>query len=185
MLAHNLTDDEIDLAASLLAKLEPGYLPTPIFDQVVRLVVTSTIVIAPLRLTPGGVEVLLRMRGDEPTNPIWPGHWHLAGTMLRPSDKEGDYSSAFARLQDELGAANTITPGSLHFVRTASTQTKRGREQTRVYFMAVGDEPLRGEFFPVDKLPRPIIEHEVAYIGEAADLFRQLQHDVAVAALAD
>lgn len=179
------TSDEIHTAAAILAKLEPGYLPEPIFDQVTRLVVTSTVVIVALKQTPDGPKVLLRMRGDELTNPIWPGHWHLPGTMLRPTDNETDYSSAFARLlKGELGMGDTTLSASLQYVRTAFTQTKRGREVTRIYYVQLPDEPVRGELFPVDDLPKPIIEHEVNYIREVAALFAKLEDDAAVAALA-
>lgn len=167
---HNLTGDEINLVASLLAKLEPGYLPEPIFDQAVRLVVCSTIVIVPLKKTPRGLAVLLRPREKDRDDPVWPGFWHLPGTMLRPSDKEGDYSDAFGRLLlGEIGTNQTSS--SLTFVRTAFTKTKRGPEHTQLYYMLVdGEEPAGGRFFPIDKLPKPIIEHEVGYIKEAAKL---------------
>lgn len=162
-----LSDEEIKLAADLLSKLDIGYLPTPIFDQTIRLVVCSTIVIVPLKQTAKGFEVLLRLRGDEPTNPVWPNHWHLPGTMLRPTDKPGDYSDAFNRLQDEMGG--TVRHDQLRFIRTAFTQTKRGRELTQLYYMMVtGGKKLRGAFYPIDKLPAPILEHEIAYIREAA-----------------
>lgn len=171
---HNLTGDEINLVASLLKKLEPGYLPEPIFDQVVRLVVCSTIVVVPLKKTAQGLQVLLRPRDQDRDDPIWPGHWHLPGTMLRPSDKKGDYSDAFDRLlRDELGC--TIKRDQLHFIRTHFTQTKRGPEHTPLYYLLVNDDqPLNGRFFPVDDLPTPIIKHEAAYIQEAAKIVASL-----------
>ena len=167
---HSLTADEISQAADLLAKLEPGYLPEPIFDQAVRLVVCSTIVIVPLKKTPRGLEVLLRPREKDRDDPIWPGYWHLPGTMLRPSDKEGDYTDAFRRLlEGEIGT--TQTSDSLVFMRTAFTKTRRGPEHTQLYYMPVdSDELPGGQFFPVDKLPQPIIEHEIAYIKEVAEI---------------
>ncbi|HEU4984393.1 MAG TPA: NUDIX hydrolase [Nitrososphaera sp.] len=153
----------------MLAKLQPGYLPQRLFDEVNRLHVSSTIVIVPLRRAQTGLEVLLIKRGFGPTDPVWPGHWHLPGTMLRPNDKEGDYSDAFQRiLQGEL--KNTATSGEQQFILTAFTETKRGREHTQLYWIEIVGEPAEGEFFPVDQLPSPIIEHEKAYIQEAAKI---------------
>lgn len=171
MRKYNLTGDEINLAASLLAKLQPGYLPEPLFDQITRLVVCSTIVVVVCKKTPQGLQVLLCKReGDKPGNRTWPGHWHLPGTMLRPSDKAGDYSDAFNRLlQGELGS--TIPQSSLHFIRTAFAQTKRGHEHTSLHYLVIDtDEPLQGQFFPLNQLPKPLIEHEVPYIQEAVKL---------------
>lgn len=166
---YKLNSDEIEVAAGLLAKLELGYVPEPLFDQLTRLMVCSTIVIVPLKQTPQGWQVLLCKRGGAgPGNRTWPDHWHLPGTMLRPSDKEGDFSDAFDRLlKGEIGS--TVSSRSLHFIRTAFTETKRGRELNQLYYVLITkDEPLNGTFFPVDNLPTPIIEHEIAFIKEAA-----------------
>lgn len=165
----NLSEEEITAAANLLSKLEPGYLPQRLFDEINRLHVTSTIVIVPLRRTAEGLQVLLVQRGHGPTDPVWPGHWHLPGTMLRPNDKEGDYSDAFRRiLQGELN--DTATSGEPTLIRTAFTETKRGREHTQLYWVEVTGEPAQGTFFPVNELPSPIIQHEPAYIQEAAKI---------------
>jgi len=168
--AHGLNDDEIALAAGLLAKLEPGYLPEQLFDQIVRLHVNSTVVVVPLKKIAEEVQVLLIQRGTGPNEPVWPGHWHLPGSMLRPTDIEGSYSSAFARvLHGELNGV--ALGGEPIFVRAAFTQTKRGRELTQLYYVSVVGEPTHGAFFPLDNLPRPIIEHETVYIEEAAKAF--------------
>ena len=177
---HKLTDKEIAHVATLLAQLEPGYLPELIFDQVTRLHVTATVVVVPLRKTTSGVEVLLVQRGTGPTEPVWPGHWHLPGTMIRPSDSEGHFEEAFNRIfhgdkhngHGELGGTNI--QGEPTFVRTAFTKTKRGPELTQVFYAPVVGDPKAGKFFPVTKLPLPHLEHEVAYIQEAAALFAGL-----------
>ncbi len=168
-MVFELSEEEINKAADLLSKLQPGYLPQRLFDEVNRLHVSSTVVVVPLRRTAAGPEVLLIKRGHGPTDPVWPGHWHLPGTMLRPTDKEGDYSDAFRRiLQSEL--KNTAISGEPEFIRTAFTETKRGREHTQLFWVEVTGEPREGAFFPVDGLPSPIIEHEKAYIQEAAKI---------------
>lgn len=168
-MVFELSEEEINKAADLLAKLKPGYLPQRLFDEMNRLHVSSTIVIVPLRRTATGLEVLLIKRGEGPTDPVWPGHWHLPGTMLRPNDKTGDYSDAFRRiLHGEL--EGTATSGEPKHIRTAFTETKRGHEHTQLYWIEVTGAPSEGTFFPVDELPSPIIEHEKAYIQEAARL---------------
>lgn len=161
----SLTEDEISRAAGLLAKLEPGYLPEKLFIEINRLHVASTVVVVPLKRAKNGVEVLLIERGSD--DPIWPNYWHLPGTMLRPSDKEGDYSDAFRRIfEDELQNIKTI--GEPEHVKTAFTETRRGREHTPVYWIEVIDQPKEGRFFPINNLPARKIEHETAYIQEAA-----------------
>jgi hypothetical protein len=170
MPTFSLTEDEIKQAASLLSKLQPGYLPQRLFDEINRLHVTSTVVVVPFVRMPQGLHVLLIQRGTGPNDPVWPGHWHLPGTMLRPTDKPGDYTDAFARIFDgELaGARRAGEPSPL---KTAFTQTKRGHELTPLYFVELVEAPRVGRLFPVDALPSPIIEHEPAYIRAAAQRF--------------
>lgn len=166
-MVFNLSEEEINKAAGLLARLEPGYLPQRLFDEINRLHVTSTVVIAPLKRTPDGIQILMTRRGNGPTDPVWPDHWHLPGSMLRPTDKEGDYSDAFSRILDgELKGVEI--EGRPVFLRTAFTETRRGRELTQVYYVMVQGEPPEGTLFPVNQLPSPLLEHEVPYIQEAA-----------------
>jgi hypothetical protein len=46
---QDVTDDEIQQAAKILRKLEPGYLPFPIFIEAARLVTFSIVELLPYR----------------------------------------------------------------------------------------------------------------------------------------
>jgi hypothetical protein len=67
------TDTEISQAAEILNQLEPGYLPTPIFNALTRLVVMSIIELVPVRTAADGrTEVLLTQRGSD--DEWWPAN---------------------------------------------------------------------------------------------------------------
>jgi hypothetical protein len=159
-----LSEAEITTAASLLAKLEPGYLPQALFNEFTRLSVTATVVLVVLHKGADEPEVLLVQR--EPNDPIWPSYWHLPGSVLRPNDHEGDYRDAFKRIiTSELGGINVQTDPLL--IRTAFTQTKRGREITRVYTTTTKEAPKNGALFRINELPQVMIDHELSYIQSA------------------
>ena len=78
-----------------------------------------------------------------------PAGWHLPGTVLLATDKEGDYSSAFERiLKGELyGAVRLKTEPEL--VSINFWESGRGRELEQLFFaetLATGDVP-EGAFF--------------------------------------
>jgi hypothetical protein len=172
MANYELDDVAIAEVARLLGKLKPGYLPTPIFDEVARLYVTATIVIVPLYMAPhhASVQLVKRRNGD----PVWPSYWHLPGTVLRPTDHEGDFADAFDRLfHGEL--KNSVPAMSPTLLRTAFTQTARGREISQIFYVVLDKEPVGDGVFDVTNLPSPIIEHEPAYIAEAVKAAQSTQ----------
>ncbi len=165
-----LSEDEIQQAADLLAKLQPGFLPLPIFIQLARLTVTPVIELVPLRLRNDTVEVLLMQR--PPDDPTWPGLWHTPGTVLRATDQEGSYRDAFERLlNDEL--AGVIAQSEPQFVETLFHQVKRGRECAQVFYMEVSGEPIEGKYFAAEKLPENTVDTQWNFIKHAVRLFRQ------------
>ena len=90
-----------------------------------------------------------------------PVGWHLPGTVLLATDREGDYSCAFERiLKGELyGAVRLKTEPEL--VSINFWESGRGRELEQLFFaetLATGDVP-EGAFFPVDSLPDGTLEH--------------------------
>ena len=162
----SLSETEINTAASLLAKLEAGFLPQRLFDQITRLHVTATVVCVPLKQTAEGPQVLLIQRGSGAHDPVWPGYWHLPGGMIRPTDTPGSYRDVFERiLQGEMKGVPLA--GEPVFVQTTFADTRRGRELAQIYYVLLEGEPTVGAFFPVDKLPEPIIEHEPPYVRAA------------------
>lgn len=164
-----LSEDEVQQAVALLSKLEPGFLPLELFWQVYRLTPAPTLQIIPLRRTSRGiVEVqLIRRPADDP---LWPGLWHNPGTVLRATDTFG--SAANRLFDDELGGFGTAE--DLIFVENLFNKSTRGTEVVLLYRMDGEDgEPAEGAFFPVDDLPKDIIESEIALIRRAAADFKR------------
>lgn len=128
--------------------------------------VLVTIEMVPLRRTTNGeVEVLLVQR--EADDPYWPNMYHVPGTVLRASDAAGSYEDAFKRiLQGEL--QGTATSGQPQHLKDLFHQVKRGRELALVHYIAISDEPVVGTFYPVSALPDTIVDHQIAFIQEAA-----------------
>ena len=97
-------EEEINRAASLLKGLPRGYMPKPLFYAMAEKIVLPTVGLMVFRRAKTGVELLLTQRLNN--DPYWPAGWHLPGTVLLATDREGDYSSAFERiLKDELYGA--------------------------------------------------------------------------------
>lgn len=163
------SQEEIISAQKVLAKLEPGFLPPEIFYEVVRLAVTTTIEMVPLRRSrTGEVEVLLTRR--EADDPYWPNQPHVPGTVLRASDREGSYADAFMRiLEGELAGISTV--GEPVFIQNSFHQVKRGRELALIHYVEVAGEPKNGAFYPVNNLPKNIVSHQVWFIKKAAEVF--------------
>jgi hypothetical protein len=172
-----MNDEQISQTVDLLKKLEPGFLPYPIFEQFARLVVMPVVEIIPLRLQENGeVEVLLIDRGSE--DPLWPNMLHTPGTIIRTDDmkvEEAHDWKAFQRLfHDELKDTEVGAP---HYVGSIFHQSKRGAEQAQLYWVEVTGEPQVGGFYPVTKLPEKLIHSQTAFIRHAAESFKEYKHD--------
>lgn len=167
-----LTNAEVEAAAALLAKLEPGFLPYPIFGQFCRLATMATVELVIVRTAADGtVEVWLRKR--MPDDSIWPDKWCNPGGIIRPTDS---LESVFARLAEEdlAGAAYAAAPAFAGF--SLNPANKRGQTAMAIYWAEVVAPPAEGAFFPADALPedfiaeqQPLLEIAVAaYRGRAA-----------------
>jgi len=166
-----MTEDEIFQTADLLGKLEPGFLPLPIFEQVARLVALPVLELVPFRWHGDAVEVLLIQRSSD--DPLWPGMWHTPGTVVRATDlytDDGKDWAPFNRLMhDELKE----TPiGKPRFVASLLHQSKRGVEQAQVYWVEVLGEAHTGQFFPLPNLPDNLIASQRKFIEEAITSFK-------------
>lgn len=161
-----MNQDDIAKTAQLLAQLEPGFLPYPIFEQVARLVVLPILEFIPLRRRDGAIEVLLIAR--EADDPFWPGMLHTPGTVVRATDLNESAETnwpAFERIiQDELKGT---TVGSPQYVGSQFRRSKRGIEQAQLYWVEVIGEPKIGSFYAIDKLPADLIEAQRGFIEEA------------------
>jgi hypothetical protein len=161
------TDEEKELA-ELLKKLEPGFLPYDIFVEIARLVALPIIEFVPFRLNAQKkIEVLLLHRGDD--DPIWPGAWHTPGTVIRATDNEDKIYKAFERiLKDEL--KNTKV-GQPYYVGSVFHKSKRGAEQSQVFWVEVLGNPEAGKFYELENLHQKTIKSQLLFIKQAAQSY--------------
>jgi len=168
MKTNTITNDKINAIASYLAELEPGYLPTPIFDQFCRLATIATIQFIPLRKREDGVvQVLLIPR--EAGNSFYPGWWHNPGTVVRQTDTFSTVSTRL--LEEELGGVHLKS--NPKFVESRIHKTMRGQEMLQIYRIEISEEPVVGKFFDVNDLPNKTVDTEIDAIKIALQDFRQ------------
>ncbi len=170
----SINDNEIKQIATALAKLRPGFLPYPIFEQIARIVALPVVEFIPLRLGQHGqIEVLLIKRSDK--DPLFAGLMHTPGTVVRADDEtkgETHAHTAFERLlREELAGVTVSAP---EYVGSIFHTSKRGTEQAQLFWVEVLDEnPTIGEFWPVDSLPDNIIDSQRSFIIKTAEHFAQ------------
>ncbi len=168
-----LSPEEVKQTVEYLRRLPRGFLPFDIFNAVAELVTTPTVEVAPVRMNADGkAEVLLLQR--DVNDPYWPGQWHMPGTVLRSTDKPGDFSSAFQRVfGGEL--AGRVTPLSEPvLIGVNFWDVERGRELANKHFVeveATADAELPGQFYTLDNLPDNLIAHHGAMIPEMLAAF--------------
>jgi hypothetical protein len=166
-----MTKDDIQKTTKLLARLDPGFLPYPIFEQVARLVALPIVEFIPLRNRADTIEVLLIARDVD--DPLWPGLLHTPGTVVRATDLPGAKTTnwpAFERIMhDELADTELGTPT---YVGSIFHQSKRGAEQAQLYWVEVLGEARIGTFYDADNLPPHLIDSQIAFITEAVRHFR-------------
>lgn len=170
------TQEELQQAVDVLARLPRGFLPKQVFLEVARLVTTPTIEVAPLRENADGtIEILLTKRPAD--DPHWANMWHITGTILLSTDEEGDgFTSGVERvLRGELQGVIPILDG-VHYVSTKFWDVARGRELDQIFYFKtnVADEAVReGRFFNVEHLPESVIDHHKIMISEIVQKFRK------------
>ena len=166
--SQQLTDQQIQEAAELLGRLEPGYLPEPVFFELSRLMVVPVVELVPLRMRGDSAEVLLLDRGDD--DPYWPGTVHVPGTVFMATDSPGNLEDALTRLiEGELEGVATM--GRPQFVKTIFHRTRRGKQLANVHFVELADEPELGKFYPADDLPDNTMDHHLNFIGDAVEAY--------------
>jgi hypothetical protein len=159
---------EIASAVEIFSRLKPGFLPFPVFLETCRLTVSTIVEVVPLRKKDGRVQVLLTKRSDDDL--FWPGMFHTPGTLVRATDEEGSYKSAFARiLGDELAAV--ALAGEPEYVYSTLHKLARGMENANIFFVEVSGEPTVGVFYDMDSLPDNVIQEQLDFIHKAAEKF--------------
>lgn len=175
----SLSDSDILDIAKKLERLEPGYLPEPIFHALTKIIVLPTMEVAPVRINiHGEVEVLLTQR--DKNDRYWPGGWHMPGTVLRATDNVGELNSGLERvLRDELFDA--VRPvGELTFVGTKFWDIERGRELDQMHYLeveVVDATKLPGGFFTLTSLPDLTIDCHKIMIPEIIAAFERAKSD--------
>jgi hypothetical protein len=164
ILVRVMTSEEYTQVATMLAKLQPGFLPFDIFQQVARLSTLSIVEIVPLRTTKKGtVEVLLLER--EADDPIFAGQLHTPGCVVLSTDTPGSFESAFRRLiHGELGGIHTTEPT---YVTQLLHHSGRGMESSHIYWVDVADEPIVGEFYDINHLPDSFMQSQRDFLFQA------------------
>ncbi len=164
------SDEEIATVATTLSKLQPGFLPLPIFLEVARLVTLPIVEIVPLRISGGKLQVLLIARDKD--DPYYPDALHTPGTVIRATDEDGSYASAFTRiLSDELGGVEIA--GEPRYVESILHTEKRGQSSAVVFYVEVIGEPQEGTFYDVAQLPETIVDSQIDFIQAAAQKFSE------------
>jgi hypothetical protein len=165
-----MKQSEIIELTELLKKLEAGFLPYPIFEQIARLTTLSIIEFVPLRTnSEGKTEVLLLERGMD--DPLWPGEVHTPGTVVRPTDRENDTYLPFHRItKEELQGVKLSNP---YYVGSIFNKSKRGAEQAQIYWVEVLEEPKAGAFYSVESLPDNLVTSQEKFIKLAAKSYSE------------
>lgn len=162
---------DIKVLTDLLSKLEPGFLPYPIFEQVARLVALPIVEFIPLRFKDQAVEVLLIKRDAD--DQYWPNMLHTPGTVIRATDlsEDEDNYPAFKRIiHDELKDTKVGPP---HYVGSILHTSKRGVEQAQLYWIELLEEPKVGSIFKASELPEQLIDSQTKFIKEAVRNFSE------------
>lgn len=172
------TPEELaQLAAECLARLEPGRQPLPLFTQLARIVVLSTVEVVPFRLSPTKLEVLLGRR--TPDDLWWPNQWNVPGIVLSPTDEERDnhdYVTPGERILSTEFHNTVRSKGDVHVFDAQRRTGPRGSEQT-VFCWAEVDvveghtQPSGGQFFDALEIvtdpPPDLVEGHAATIEQA------------------
>jgi ADP-ribose pyrophosphatase YjhB (NUDIX family) len=149
MTETNISKKELNLLLSLLRKIKPGCFPHDLFVEFYRLNKLTAFELVPIiRNSANSIKVILVKRSD--TDLIWPGMYHLPGTVIRSHDTE---ESAFSRLfSKELGNPEVLTePEFSHY---EFVETERGRGIALVYWVEIKKVSGKGKAFEIDNLPK-------------------------------
>lgn len=162
------TKDKIHELTTLLAELQPGFYPEPLFLEFCRLTASPIVEVVPLRKNGEAVEVLLLERRAD--DPVFAGQVHTPGTVIRPDDTLGSFNDAFQRLlAGELHGVATTEPV---FVTNILHDVGRGTEASHIHWVKVLGEPAVGQWYPADSLPDNLVRGQLDFIPLAVEHFK-------------
>lgn len=169
-----LYQEEAARLTELLGRLEPGFLPFSVFQEVTRLVATPIVEVVPLRIQDGTTEILLIPRPDD--DPVWPGQLHVPGTTVRASDTSGSFDDAFNRIFK--GEIASVKVRMSQFVLNILHHSGRGMEASQVHWAEVEGEPEEGKFYDVNNLPDGLVASQRDFIPAAIEDFKRFQNRI-------
>jgi hypothetical protein len=153
--------------AKLLDEVEPGYYSAALFHSLLRLVVSTTFVLIPLRKKPSSLDVHLFKR--DPDDLYYPKMLHPAGTVIRVTDHNLDI--VFHRLVEKELSGMKIKVGPI-FVGVVFDQIKRGKEISLIHWIEVeSNEDM--DFYNTSALPKDIIPTDTPRIELAVKHFNK------------
>jgi len=166
------SEQEISLAATVLRRLEPGFLPVELFLEITRLCAMPIIELVPLRKHNGQTEVLLFRRAAD--DPNWPNALHTPGTVVRATDVSDGFSVPLSRLYSE--ELLTQPENEPVFVDVKLHRSNRGTEFAAVLYVDLtGTVAPTGEWRPSEQLPEDLVASQRTFIDKAVELFEKEQ----------
>lgn len=170
-----------ELASLCLERLEPGRQPLPLFIQLARHVVTSTVEMVSLKGEGDTLRVLLAKRPDDDL--WWPGQWHLPGTVLLPTDIADslhDYNTPVDRLYEDEFDGTIVRIGDVNIFDAQRRSGTRGSEQTVFGWSLIDlsdghDEVSGGQLFDADHVSHELAGEDVID-GHLASIQRALKN---------
>lgn len=154
-------------AANALNKVPKGdSLGTFLFEAISRLTISVAIETVALKRENEEIKVLLRKR-LLPEERAYHGMWHCPGTILRSGEEIKD---AFSRLQKK--EYKTIFEGEPIFVDFLNHPDEKRGHFLQLIFLVKADKTIEGEWFPINKLPKGIIEQHRQLINISVKKFK-------------
>jgi hypothetical protein len=164
--------EEINSVQHILARLQPGHLPLPIFAEVARLTVTPVIEIVPLKIDTSGIlRVLLEKRDNN--DPHWAGMLHIPGTIVLSTDSGKTFEDALDRI---IAKKLKVRASKPEFVESIFCKVSRGAEVALIYMVEIIEEPVLGDLYDVKSLPKNIIEGHEHFIQIAVKRYEAIHH---------
>jgi|SRR3989344_475471 len=174
MTSEGLTIEEEKQFIKLTEKLT-GQVTKDLYNALASKFAFTAIEVVTLRVHEGKLEVLLTKRDSDD---IFANGWHSPGSILRASDAPekydtvGDYQSAFKRVEQEIKVPFSVVP---KFVGIILQRHLRGVDNGIVFISEIAEAPGKGQFFPVDAIPEPFLEHQRAIIAMAVEGWKKIR----------
>lgn len=152
VLEEDVSEDAVSRAVALLLDLIPRGEKIPeLFYALLKHAPWPSTESVALREGPDSPEVYLTQRPEE--DPYYPGQWHCPGRMLRNMETIEEALRGLA--EEEYGVSFDQC-----FLVEASIPPDQERNQALLLIHLVtltGEPTKKGQWFPVDKLPEPMV----------------------------